>query len=90
MAPAMPHLRSAILEGHVRICPVCEGYEMIDKDVAVFGPADRAAEKALFLRPYTNRLTVLLPAGEKFTADQRAQMRDAIDASGVRLPCRLR
>jgi thioredoxin reductase (NADPH) len=75
--PEMPHLRSAIREGHVRICPVCDGYEVIDKHVAVFGPAKKATEKALFLRPYTDRLTVLLPEGEKCTAEQRTQLHDA-------------
>jgi thioredoxin reductase (NADPH) len=75
--PDIPHLRTAIREGHVRICPVCDGYEVIAKDVAVFGPAEKATEKALFLRPYTNRLTVLLPEGEKCTADQRIQLHDA-------------
>jgi len=75
--PVMQNLRTAIRDGHVRICPVCDGFEVIDKDVAVFGPAEKATQKALFLRPYTSRLTVLLPRGETLTADQRAELRTA-------------
>ena len=56
----MANLPTAIRTGHVRLCPVCDGYEVIDKEVAVLGPPDKAIEKALFLRPYTDKLTVLL------------------------------
>lgn len=75
--PQIPRLRHAIRTGHVRLCPVCDGYEVIDKDVAVFGPPDKAVEKALFLRPYTAKLAVLLTDHAKVTAEQRAALTDA-------------
>lgn len=74
--PDLPNLRSAIRQGHVRLCPVCDGYEVIDKDVAVFGPPDKAVTKALFLRPYTEKLTVLLSRGE-LTDEQRGELQEA-------------
>jgi thioredoxin reductase (NADPH) len=70
--PEMGGLRTAIEQGHVRLCPVCDGYEVIDKEVAVFGPPDRATEKALFLRPYTERVTVLLEGKQRLDSNQRA------------------
>jgi thioredoxin reductase (NADPH) len=75
--PQMPHLRDAIRTGHVRLCPVCDGYEVIDKDVAVFGPPEMAVEKALFLRPYTAKLTVFLTNQAEVSAEQRATLADA-------------
>jgi thioredoxin reductase (NADPH) len=69
--PEIGGLRTAIQQGHVRLCPVCDGYEVRDKEVAVFGPANRAAEKALFLRPYTDRITVLLQGKRKLDPHQR-------------------
>jgi thioredoxin reductase (NADPH) len=69
--PDMEHLRAAIRDGHIRICPVCDGFEVIDKDVAVFGPAEKATQKALFLRPYTSTLTVLLSRGDSLSTEQR-------------------
>jgi thioredoxin reductase (NADPH) len=76
--PEIDNLRTAIREGHVRLCPVCDGYEVIDRDVAVFGPPDKAVSKALFLRPYTANLTVLLSgASSTLTAEQRDTLRDA-------------
>jgi thioredoxin reductase (NADPH) len=69
--PEIGGLRSAIEQGHVRLCPVCDGYEVRGKEVAVFGPAERAAEKALFLRPYTERITVLLEGKHKLNSHHR-------------------
>jgi thioredoxin reductase (NADPH) len=79
--PDMDNLRSAIRRGHVRLCPVCDGYEVIGRDVAVFGPPDKAVEKALFLRPYTDKLTVLLTGQSAPTAAQR----QALEAAGIAL-----
>ena len=75
--PTMPNLLTAIRNGHVRLCPVCDGYEVIDKEVAVLGPPEKAIEKALFLRPYTDKLSVLLTDGKEASPDQRAALADA-------------
>jgi thioredoxin reductase (NADPH) len=75
--PEMERLREAIGSGHVRLCPVCDGYEVIDKTVAVLGPAEKGVEKALFLRPYTDKLTLLLTDNTRVTSAQRAALADA-------------
>lgn len=75
--PRLEHLSAAILNGHVRVCPVCDGFEVIDKAVAVIGPPDKAIEKALFLRPYTDKLTILLTEPEDMSSQQRAAVADA-------------
>jgi thioredoxin reductase (NADPH) len=76
--PDLDNLRTAIQRGHVRLCPVCDGYEVIDKDVAVYGPADKAVAKALFLRPYTHQLTVMLSGkGNALTPGQRKDLEHA-------------
>jgi thioredoxin reductase (NADPH) len=75
--PAMANLSSAIRTGHVRLCPVCDGYEVIGKEVAVLGPPDKAIEKALFLRPYTDKLTVLLTDVTDVNEQQRAVLAHA-------------
>jgi thioredoxin reductase (NADPH) len=76
--PEMPNLYRAIQQGHVRLCPVCDGYEVLDKEVAVLGPAGRAVQKVLFLRPYTDRLSLLLLDGEQALTDaQRSELAGA-------------
>jgi thioredoxin reductase (NADPH) len=73
--PALANLHAAIHQGHVRLCPVCDGYEVRDREVAVLGPADKAVEKALFLRPYTDKLLVLIyGSDERITQAQRTKL----------------
>lgn len=74
--PDIENLRTAIHEGHVRLCPVCDGFEVIGKSVGVFGPPERAVAKALFLRPFTANLTVLLSEGS-LSAQQREELHRA-------------
>lgn len=76
--PSLPNLLSLIHKGHVRLCPVCDGFEVIDKDVCVLGPAKKAASKALFLRAFTSKLTVLpLSAGEALSEEDLAKLAEA-------------
>ena len=58
-SPALPGLRQAIAEGLVRYCPICDGYEALDKKIAVVGRLDHACREAKFLRTYSRSVTVL-------------------------------
>lgn len=51
----------ALVEGKIRYCPVCDGYEVTDKNVAVIGTGDRGVAEAAFLRGYTKRVTLVAP-----------------------------
>src|SRR5689334_8826764 len=54
--PALPNLREIIYRGEIRLCPICDGYEAMDKPVAVLGPVKEAVKKLLFLSTYTRNL----------------------------------
>jgi thioredoxin reductase (NADPH) len=58
--PPVPHLADAVKRGLIRTCPICDGYESRGKCVAVLGSGEHAAAEALFLRSYTDRLSLLL------------------------------
>ncbi|WP_428394506.1 NAD(P)/FAD-dependent oxidoreductase [Lichenicoccus sp.] len=63
--PAMPdalHDR-AVAEGRLRYCPICDGYEVTDRDVAVFGSGEHGLREARFLRGYTRRVTLIAEGG---------------------------
>jgi len=60
--PPVPHLADAVKRGLIRICPICDGYEAIGKRVAVLGSGEHAAAEALYMRTYSNQITLLLPA----------------------------
>lgn len=54
----------ALAEGLLRYCPVCDGYEVTDKRVAVIGTSSHGAAEALFLRGFTADLTLVSPHGD--------------------------
>jgi len=51
---AAEHVR----RGRIRLCPICDAYELIDRRVVVLGSGRHAAEQALFLRTYTSDVTL--------------------------------
>lgn len=57
--PDLPGVERAIERSLVRICPICDGYEAIDKAVAVIGDDDKGVREAAFLRTYSDRVTVI-------------------------------
>ncbi len=76
--PSLPNLLELIHKGHLRLCPVCDGFEVIGKDVYVLGPPKKAAAKALFLRSFTSKLCVLTVNGnEELSADELEKLEDA-------------
>jgi|tagenome__1003787_1003787.scaffolds.fasta_scaffold20506663_1 thioredoxin reductase (NADPH) len=73
-SPSLPGLRRAIAESLVRYCPICDGYEAIDKNIAVVGGLHHAAREAAFLRTYSRSVTVLpLRTAHEHSATLREQ-----------------
>jgi thioredoxin reductase (NADPH) len=69
---------AALAEGQIRYCPICDGYEVTDKRVAVIGNADRGPGEAIFLRSYTAKLTLIDPEGPiAVSDDDRQRLEDA-------------
>ena len=62
----------AVRQGLLRYCPICDGYEAIDRKIAVVGPLDHAVAKALFMRTYSDDVTLLpIEEGGETAALQR-------------------
>jgi thioredoxin reductase (NADPH) len=80
--PKLPNLEHAIRQGYVRHCPICDGFEAIDRNVAVIGYGASGLKEALFLRTYTERLT-LLTLGEAMSLSDRE--RDDAQAAEIRV-----
>ncbi|HEY0601061.1 NAD(P)/FAD-dependent oxidoreductase [Brevundimonas sp.] len=57
--PDLPGVERAIERALVRICPICDGYEAIDKAVAIIGRDDGGVREAAFLRTYSDRVTLI-------------------------------
>ena len=65
--PELEGRAAALASGALRYCPVCDGYEAIGKSIAVVGKLADVRTKALFLRTYSDRVSILAMDGK--TAD---------------------
>ena len=61
--PPFDEWRTAVADGLLRYCPVCDAFEAIGRRIGIVGPLHRAAGKALFMRGYSRDVT-LLATGE--------------------------
>jgi len=80
--PEIDGVKDHIAAGRIRLCPVCDGFEVTDKPVAIYGSADHVLHKALFLRSFTHDLTLLCTDDVACPADLAARLRTA----GIELP----
>ena len=75
--PAELHA-AAVTTGQIRYCPVCDGYDVLDQDVAVIGTAEAGVKEALFLCSYTKTVSLIAPDGKHtLTSDQNAGLTQA-------------
>ena len=79
--PELPNLRDAIQQGLIRHCPICDGFEVIGQRVAVVGRGAKGAREALFVRNFTDNLS-LFSSG---AADIPDEDRNALAANGIAL-----
>lgn len=54
---------AAVGEGLLRYCPICDGYEITDRKIAVIGAGSHAYSEAVFLRSFTRDLSLVSQDG---------------------------
>lgn len=64
----------AIADGVLRYCPVCDAYEHTDRHIGVIGCNVNGAAEALFLRQYSEQLTLMPHNYAELTEPQRQQL----------------
>jgi thioredoxin reductase (NADPH) len=65
----------------IRFCPVCDGYETIDRRVGILGDINTGGKKARFLRTYTKDVSLFLTNDAAADVDARKKL----DEEGVRV-----
>lgn len=70
---------TAVRDGVLRYCPICDGYEHSRERIAVLGSDLHGAAEAMFLRQYSNDVTLIPQWQVALTDAQRAEL----EASGV-------
>lgn len=68
---------TALARGQLRYCPVCDGYEVTDRRVAVYGTGEHGAREALFLRSFTKDVTLIAPDRHDLPPEQIEQLKAA-------------
>lgn len=77
----------ALTAGLLRYCPICDGYEVTDTRVAVIGTGDHGTAEAVFLRGYSDDVTLISPeAGHELDPDCTAEL-DRLGIVRVDGPC---
>ena len=67
----------ALAKGLIRYCPVCDGYEVTDKKVGVIGSGSHGVAEAVFLRGYTEDITLIAAdRAHDLSADDRARLEE--------------
>lgn len=68
----------AVARGLMRYCPICDGFEVTDKRIAVIGSGSHGVDEAIFLRSYSRDITLIAADGRHdLDAPQRARLADA-------------
>jgi thioredoxin reductase (NADPH) len=55
----------------LRYCPICDGFEVTDKRIAVIGTQTHGVNEALFLRMYSPDITLIAPDGDHALSEKR-------------------
>ena len=71
----------AIKDGVLRYCPICDAYEHTDANIGVLGCDSNGAAEALFLRQYSDRITLMPLSHPELTASEQAQL----DQAGIKV-----
>lgn len=67
----------ALARGLIRYCPICDGYEVTDKSVGVIGDDSHGVAEAVFLRGFTQDITLIAPhTAHDLSAEDRARLEE--------------
>jgi thioredoxin reductase (NADPH) len=67
----------ALARGLIRYCPICDGYEVTDKKVGVIGDDSHGVAEAVFLRGFTEDITLIAPhASHALSAEDRSRLEE--------------
>lgn len=64
---------AALARGLLRYCPICDGFEMTDRRIAVIGTGERGHAEARFLRMYSANVTLIASDGAHDLSDRQIQ-----------------
>jgi len=73
--------REAVASGAVRLCPVCDGYDVVDKHIGVVTSPTNPVGHALFMRTFSAQVTLFDRGPDSMLSDND---KTRLEAAGVR------
>lgn len=84
--PRLARLERAIRQGYVRHCPICDGFEVLGERIGVIGFGSGALTEALFLRTYSDKVTLLTLGEPMDLTDEDRRRLEAADVAVIEEP----
>jgi thioredoxin reductase (NADPH) len=82
--PPMDGAYDLVRSGHLRFCPICDGYEIAGRPAVVIGATERAASEARFLKSFTTDIAIATLGN---TLDVTAETMDRLIDDRVTVRC---
>jgi thioredoxin reductase (NADPH) len=73
--PPVEGAAEALLRSVLRVCPICDAFEAVDKRIAVIGDGESGEHEAQFLRTYSERVCYL-HVGKEVDHARRARLQE--------------
>jgi thioredoxin reductase (NADPH) len=75
--PLIANWREGILKGKIRLCPICDAYDVTDKNIALLSSIDCSLDHARFIRHYSRDVTLFcLPVAIELPEDERVALQN--------------
>ena len=78
--PSVENWSAGVRTGKIRLCSICDGYDVIDQNIAVVSTLKCALDHAIFLRTYSKQITLFCAPSANYLPDD---MRATLDAANV-------
>lgn len=84
--PNIKNWEEGVAHGTLRFCPICDAFEAIGRNIAILAPIQSRVKHALFMRTYTDKLTLFCHIPDvPLTKEQRKKL-DEADITVVEKP----
>lgn len=78
----LPDWSQAVNTGCIRLCPICDGYDVLDQNIGIISTSEKGFDHALFLRTFTRRMTLFCSNQEGPVSET---CRQSLHTAGVEL-----
>lgn len=75
--PLIQHWSESVLSGKIRLCPICDAYDVTDSNIAIISSIECCVNHTKFIRHYSSQITLFsVPAARHLAADERKRLDD--------------